>query len=673
MQFQKFKEAIRERFKKMTKSADHLFITGVSKDKLWEKYLDSFPDGSNPIYKERTEHDCQCCKQFIRNYGRIVTITKMYNLVSIWDIHIGGEYQEVADAMSKFVRDFHVSQMFICPEKDLGTNASRQLLDDNKVKVWEHFHLELPSKFVFTGQSDSIGTVLSDRKANKDVLKRGLAEITQTSIETVLDLIKQNALYRGEEHTRTLNAFLKLKKKYKKVGSARKDDFCWLVSAKIESRSKLRNTAIGTLLIDISNNVAIESAVRKFEKMVAPENYKRPNAILTPKMIADAKAKIEELGFTDSLSRRYAVMDDITINNVIFANRDTKKAMNVFDELEANVPLNPKQFKRVQEVDIDTFLEEILPGATKLELLVENKHQANFVSLIAPEIEDSKSMFNWDSGYSWTYIGEVTDSIKQRVKNAGGDVDGVLRCSLSWYNRDDLDIHVIEPSRNRIHYGSRQNNATSGLLDVDMNANGKHSLSPVENITWGNEMKMLEGRYELIIHQYTKRDSKDHGFEVEIEYNGEIHNFAYTKPVKSDEAIKVAIFHYSRKNGLEIIESIESSTASKEIWGLNTMNFQNVSMLMNSPNRWDDKGVGNLHYFFMLEGCNNPEESRGFFNEFLNSSLLKHKRVFEALGSKMMAEPTETQLSGLGFSSTKRASVVCRVDGSEAKVVKINF
>ena len=37
--------------------------TGVSKDALWDTYLASFPEGSNPVYKTRTEHDCQCCKQ----------------------------------------------------------------------------------------------------------------------------------------------------------------------------------------------------------------------------------------------------------------------------------------------------------------------------------------------------------------------------------------------------------------------------------------------------------------------------------------------------------------------------------------------------------------------------------------------------------------------------------
>ena len=77
--------------------------------------------------------------------------------------------------------------------------------------------------------------------------------------------------------------------------------------------------------------------------------------------------------------------------------------------------------------------------------------------------------------------------------------------------------------------------------------------------------------------------------------------------------------------------------------------------------------------FFILEGCKTDEDQRGFFNEYLTSDLQKHRKVFEVLGSKMKAKVTEEQLSGLGFSSTQRNSVLCKVSGSFNRVVKINF
>ena len=43
------------------------------------------------------------------------------------------------------------------------------------------------------------------------------------------------------------------------------------------------------------------------------------------------------------------------------------------------------------------------------------------------------------------------------------------------------------------------------------------------------------------------------------------------------------------------------------------------------------------------------------------------------VGAKMKTAESEQQLSGLGFSSTQRAAVLCRVTGSFSRVVKIVF
>jgi hypothetical protein len=94
---------------------------------------------------------------------------------------------------------------------------------------------------------------------------------------------------------------------------------------------------------------------------------------------------------------------------------------------------------------------------------------------------------------------------------------------------------------------------------------------------------------------------------------------------------------------------------------------------MNSPNHWDGHGVGNKHYMFVLDGCKNPEPARGFFNEFLSNELDAHRKVLEVLGSTLRVDPTDSQLCGIGFSSTQRNSVLCRVKGSFNRVVKISF
>lgn len=670
MEFRKFKDAVARAFAEMQKYP--LVRTNVSGDDLWQTYLSSFPEGANPIYRERTEHDCSCCKQFIRTVGNVAAILPDGRLLTLWDLHPVGEpeYQAVTIALGNKVREAAIDNYFLHYERQVGTDKNFEQLIDGQ-KTWEHFHINLPATVV--KPKDNIPSMLGDFRGKRDVFARGLTTLTDEAIDTVLELVAQNSLYRGEEFAPLVRKFKEVKQQFAVAGHA--DTFVWRVLLTLAPAvATLRNSAIGTLLVDLSDGVELDRAVASYESKVAPANYKRPTALVTPKMIAAAKEKIESLGLTSALERRYAHLEDIRVNNVLFADRSARKAMggNVFNDMIAAAPVSGRASANVEEVPIEKFLADILPQAQSIEVLVENRHKNNFVSLIAPADPTAQPLFKWNNPFSWSYTGEFADSIKERVKQAGGRVEGVLCCRLAWEYSDDLDLHMQEPGGGYIYFGNRGTRSPNGgVLDVDANGCDGLKEHPVENIAYADTSRMREGIYTLKVNNYSRRSSGV-GFEVEIDLNGTLHHIVYDRVLRSDDTVEVAQIKYSRQDGFSIVSSLPSTQTSKEVWGVPTMTYRKVNVVTLSPNHWDGE-VGNKHYMFLLDGCANDGSARGFFNEFLRADLNEHRKVIEMVGSKLKVEQDPQQLSGLGFSSTQRNDILCRVTGAFTRTIKLIF
>lgn len=683
--FKEFRTLLQKHFDEMVKDGAPLFITNADEDKLYNLYLDSFPAGTNSTFRKRREYDCSCCRRFVKNIGKLVSFMDG-QMVTVWDFDTKSDvYQPVVDALAAYVKTcavvnpYYVSRNMISDGK-FGTEMNYEYDADHKaVRTWDHFAVEIPQRFIVN--SYDVSTKMAEWRDSANVFKRSLEELTMDAVDTVLELIAQNSLYRGKEFEGLVRGFKSDKQVYDRLPDEKKSAYVWMAPGGASmNRLRIRNTAIGTLLVNLSEGMDVDAAVTAFEKVVAPANYKRPKAIFTKKMLEDAQKTVTELGYMNSLARWFATLDDITANNILFCNRDAAPrvmgAANPFEAMAKSLGTDPKKFGRAEEIGIEKFVKEVLPTAAGLELFMENRFSKNMVSLIAPQDKSAPSMFKWSNGFSWAYTGNMADSdIRENVKAAGGKVDGVLRFSIQWndvpgeWDENDEDAHCIEPDKNHIYFGNKWHPRTDGCLDVDI-THPSRDKAAVENITWPDIKKMKEGEYSFYVNCFASRGGKT-GFRAEIEFDGNIYSFNYDKPLHGGQ--NVAVAKVTLKDGkFSIKEQLPSSTSTREIWGVNSNQFVPVSVAMYSPNYWDEQtGNGNRHYFFMLKDCVNPEKPNGFYNEFLKTDLLQHKRVFEALGSQMAVQSVDDQLSGVGFSETQHNNFIVKVQGATERVLKV--
>ena len=152
--------------------------------------------------------------------------------------------------------------------------------------------------------------------------------------------------------------------------------------------------------------------------------------------------------------------------------------------------------------------------------------------------------------------------LQQRLEREGAR-SGDVQVSLMWNNYNDLDLHVVCPSTERIHGGNKLS-ACGGELDVDANVRPE-TKKPIENVVWDDNTAQ-PGDYQVYVHHYkkhNKRRAKDPTkFQVIVnnvgellEFNGELSHgdpiklvAQFTVPTKEARDAKIEELKQQMKN-----------------------------------------------------------------------------------------------------------------------------
>lgn len=696
--------ALQAQFDKMC-ATGKLFKSTVSGHKVFELYMQGF--GEDPIFRdpESSEHNCNLCKNFLYRYGNIVAIDENLNIMTLFDIDGGEEYNDSFILMSDvlkmnpiegtFTETFnmlnyslnyeHVTSTQPMYKLGIPSNVKRYTKEEaekfgvvkpNEIRTFHHFSISIPKQFIdFTGKTTEAINAL--HKVDYELFSKAMEELPIDTLMLVRDLINQGSLLDGATHLHKVEAILKKAQEYQSIPTDKRALWCWSNSYNFKY-ARFKNELIGTLCTELAEGKELNEACKAWNIRVDPINYMKATAPITKKQIEEAQKFVEENGYAESFERRCATIEDIKASDILHINSGdgTIKKVSIFDGVKATSTRHKRsEFDKVETVSIEKFMKDILPTCTSVEAFLLNSHKGNMVTLTTSINKDSKPIFKWPNNYSWTYNGNLAgkSQIKEEVKKAGGFVDAFFRFSIMW-NEDgrdivDLDAHAMEPT-GHIYYGNYKGYATvgGGMLDIDMI---DPSSTGIENIFWTDPKKLRDGNYRFFINNFNCKRNK--GAKAEIAFGDEVFTYEIKHEIQGDVDIATVQIKDGQLANIQQSQYLtDSNYSSMELYGLDTNEFHKVNLVCLSPNHWDAP-VGNKHYFFMLEGCKAPTQIRSFHNENLIPELLNHRKVMEVLANTTMIESTDKQLSGLGFNATVHDELILKLKGSHNRIIKVQF
>ncbi len=171
---------------------------------------------------------------------------------------------------------------------------------------------------------------------------------------------------------------------------------------------------------------------------------------------------------------------------------------------EENRMKEQQQQERLRLEDESRMANQRAEEETRLQQEKEELRQAEMAALEEQrlaELEAAKLQEEMDSRAA----AEAAMSELQERLNREGAMTGDVQISLMWENFNDLDLHVVCPSGERIHGGNKLSEC-NGELDVDANVRPE-TKKPVENVVWPG-VSAPPGTYQVYVHHYKKHKKR---------------------------------------------------------------------------------------------------------------------------------------------------------------------
>src|SRR5574343_1074969 len=256
MNFKQLNQAIQEQFTRMC-NTNKLFRVNISGDEVWDKYISGFKPEQNPVFRDpnSSTHNCNNDNSFIRRYGNIVAIDESFQLMSLFDIEVSGDYIDTIPSLSQYVKSFPITDVFVESYNFLDREVNWErvnkkqevfqlgvqktfkqytkeeadkfgVVNTKDVYEFNHFHVFLPKQFLTFDKS--VEAIMGDYRDAKNVFKRGLDEISLDTMNLVNDLINQGSLLNATSYQEKLLKFIEFKQQYNSLSGSQKNNWYWV-------------------------------------------------------------------------------------------------------------------------------------------------------------------------------------------------------------------------------------------------------------------------------------------------------------------------------------------------------------------------------------------------------------------------------------------------------------
>lgn len=185
-----------------------------------------------------------------------------------------------------------------------------------------------------------------------------------------------------------------------------------------------------------------------------------------------------------------AIEEDVSVNNLEYVsldNTDRSPLIETLPPIETNLQ--------------ESFAEETAKAVVETRQITDNP-DVSIIQQIAGSITAGQST---SISAPTTIQSGGQSSLDQRLSAAGAKT-GDVQVSMSWNTIDDIDLYIMFSPGNgladNINWMNRLGKLSSGMLDIDMNANSAFlSNQPVENIFWPPNSSP-SGHFVVYVHFY---------------------------------------------------------------------------------------------------------------------------------------------------------------------------